>query len=285
MKRDNLRLTKHVRRAMGALGAVACCAALHPLRAQQLPDTAFKPTIARPAYAAGAGPRLCLDEAHHNFHTLDNRFLVFGELAKRDGYRVGPLRAPFTATSLANCELLVISNAQPSDAPWNTYPHPTPSAFTKPEIDAVGKWVESGGRLLLIADHMPLAGAASGLAAAFGARFTDGFAYPGASWRADSTMDNVAAAAPTMFRTIDGTLAPHPILEGRGANEQVTEVRSFTGQAFQLTGSGSRALMVLPADFISLEPAVPWQFVKATRVRRVGGWIQGGTRRQLVLLI
>ena len=49
--------------------------------AQQVPDTAFRPPVRRPAYTTGAGPTLCLDEAHHNFHTLDNRFRAFGELA------------------------------------------------------------------------------------------------------------------------------------------------------------------------------------------------------------
>jgi hypothetical protein len=246
--------------------------------AQQMPDTAFAPAIARPAYGRGAGPRLCLDEAHHNFHTLDNRFWAFGELARRDGFRVAPLRATFSASSLGACELLVISNAQPSDAEWDSYAYPTPSAFTDAEIASVRRWVEDGGRLLLIADHMPLAGAATKLAAAFGARFTDGFAYPGAFWRADST-ENDAAAVPTLFKVADRTLAPHPIVEGRSAQERVTQVRSFTGQAFELTGEGARAVMVLPADFISLEPRVAWQFEKATSVRKVGGWLQGGTRR------
>src|SRR5688572_10497129 len=124
--------------------------------AQQLPDSAFRPPILRPAYAIGNGPRLCLDEAHHNFHTLDNRFWAFGELARRDGFRVSPFRQAFDAVALAQCDLLVISNAQWSDKEWDTYPYPTPSAFTDTEVVAVRVWVEQGGRLLLIADHMPL---------------------------------------------------------------------------------------------------------------------------------
>ena len=31
---------------------------------------------------------MCLDEAHANFHTLDDRFWAFGELLRRDGYIV-----------------------------------------------------------------------------------------------------------------------------------------------------------------------------------------------------
>lgn len=258
---------------------VLVCALVLPgsAAAQQVPDTLFRPPVPQPAYAVGTGPRLCLDEAHHNFHTLDNRFRAFGELAQRDGFRVAPLRAAFSASALGACDLLVISNAQPSDREWDTYPYPTPSAFTDAEIEAVRGWVTDGGRLLLIADHMPLAGAATKLAAAFGATFTDGFAYTGAVRGADGTLDQRAGAVPTLFRPADGTLARHPITAGRNANERVTQVRSFTGQAFRVSGRGARPVMVLPADFISLEPRVAWQFSKETPHRAVGGWLQGAT--------
>lgn len=246
--------------------------------AQQVPDSAFAPAIIRPAYAAGTGPRLCLDEAHHNFHTLDNRFLAFGALARRDGFRVAPLRSAFTAASLGACDLLVISNAQSSDGPWSEYPDPTPSAFTDAEIGAVRSWVLDGGRLLLIADHQPLAGAAKALAAAFGATFIDGFAYPSAVRRADGTFDQ-GSAGPTPFAVADGGLAAHAITAGRDADERVTLVRSFTGQAFRWDVEGVRPVLVLPRDFISLEPRYAWQFDSTTKVREVGGWLQGATRR------
>ncbi len=249
------------------------------LAAQQVPDREFRPPVPRPAFAANTGPRLCLDEAHHNFHTLDNRFWAFGELARRDGYRVAPSREVITATALAKCDLFVISNAQSSNLDWGKYPTPTPSAFTDEEIAAMHRWVEGGGQLLLIADHMPLAGAAMKLAASFGASFTDGFAYPvtpvGA---ADSTIARIRGA-PTLFVPRDGTLPTHAITRGRDSTERVTQVRSFTGQAFRVEGEGTEAVMVLPADFIVLLPRYAWQFDATTRQERVGGWLQGATRR------
>ena len=54
--------------------------------AQQEPDREFRPVITAPRYETGNGPTVCLDHAHHNFHTLDNRFWAFGELLRRDGY-------------------------------------------------------------------------------------------------------------------------------------------------------------------------------------------------------
>jgi hypothetical protein len=247
--------------------------------AQQVPDSAFRPPVPRPAYTGDKGPRLCLDEAHHNFHTLDNRFWSFGDLARRDGYRVAPLRAAFDPQSLATCDLLVISNAQWSDREWSEYPSPTPSAFTDAEIAAVRSWVDQGGRLLLIADHMPLAGSAGRLAAAFGAQFTDGFAYKGFPAGADPATQQAMMSQPTLFLSGDGTLAAHAITRGRDSTERVTQVRSFTGQPFRLDVLGARPVLVLPSDYISLEPRIAWQFESTTPVRPVGGWLQGATLR------
>jgi hypothetical protein len=259
--------------------ALLICAMPMCVQAQQVPDRAFRPPVPSPAYGADSGPRLCLDEAHHNFHTLDDRFWAFGELSRRDGYRVAPLRTPFAAPALAACDLLVISNAQPNAEPWNTYPLPTPSAFTSEEIDAVRVWVTGGGRLLLIADHMPLAGAAARLASAFGAEFINGFAYAGANDAQIEAVRGGGSSPPTLFRRDSSTLAPHAINDGRAENERITQVRSFTGQAFRWEVPDASAVLILPSDYVSLEPLIAWQFKPDTPVRRVGGWWQGGTRR------
>jgi hypothetical protein len=264
-------------RAWRAVASVALAAGV--AGAQQVPDRDFRPPIARPAYETAKGPRLCLDEAHHNFHTLADRFWAFGELARRDGFRTGPLTVRFSASVLAACDLLVISNAQPSSDDWLTYPTPTPSAFADAEIAAVRAWVEGGGRLLLIADHMPFAGAAAKLAGAFGASFTDGFAYKAAPADAPEAAIESARATPTLFVPADGTLPAHPITRGRDSTERVTQVRSFTGQAFQVEGSSAEPVLVLPSDFVVLEPRYAWQFDATTRQRAVGGWLQGATRR------
>ena len=134
---------------------------------------------------------------------------------------------------------------------------------------------------------MPLAGAAKELAAAFGAEFVDGFAFQRAA--AGAAID-AGRGVPTLFRTDgsprpdagagdgpDGTLADHPITRGRDSTERVTMVRSFTGQAFRFTAPGAAAVMTFPSDFVSLEPRYAWQFTSDTRVRDVGGWLQGAT--------
>ena len=257
------------------IGAAVVLAYAPALSAQQVGDRSYRPPVENPLHAEGKGPVVCLDEAHFNFHTLDERFWAFGELLRRDGYVVRPLRAKFDNVSLAPCGILVISNAQPSDAEWDAYPYPTPSAFTRNEIDATHRWVRGGGSLLLIADHMPLAGAASDLAAAFDVAFLDGFAV--ADFGDESERDP-AFATPTLFRTSDRTLRDHAIVRGRSANESVSSVRSFTGQAFRAPASAA-PLLVLPANFISLMPEKAWQFGPQTREVRVDGWLQGAAMR------
>lgn len=239
-----------------------------PCVAQQVADRAFVPKVSPPAFAEAKGPAVCLDEAHHNFHTLDGRFHAFGALLRRDGYVVTPNRVAFDAKGLSACAVLVIANAQPGDADWNDYPTPTPSAFAPGEIAAVRDWVQGGGRLLLIADHMPLAGAASNLAAAFKVEFTDGFAFAG--------VNDEARAKPTLFRLDEGTLADHAILRGRNPSEAITQLRSFTGQAFR--APGAQPLMVLPTGFVSLHPEKAWAFDDATPRVDVGGWLQGAVK-------
>lgn len=266
-------------RALHLASVLAGFVVAKPAAGQQVADTAFAPAVRRPAYAAGTGPALCVDEAHHNFHTLDRRFWAFGQLASRDGFRVAPLRERFTDTSLRACSILVISNAQPSDASWNDYPFPTPPAFTSSEVSAVHEWVNQGGSLLLLADHMPLAGAAASLAAAFGVTFTDGFAVPEF---ANAAGRDSAFAIPTLFRSADATLTNHPIVRGRDWTEAVSQVRSFTGQAFRAAPDARGTLepvLALPAHYVSLEPRIAWRFDDSTPVRRVGGWLQGGTLR------
>ena len=257
-----------------ATGVLLTLVAGGTTRAQQVPDRTYEPRVSAATFPAGTGPVVCVDEAHHNFHTLDNRFWAFGALLRRDGFITRPGTDRFTRETLSRCGIVVISNAQPSDAPWGTYAYPTPSAFTPDEIQAVRSWVREGGKLLLIADHMPLAGAAAALAAAFGFRFNDGFAVEGF---AHDSLRAAALATPLYFELGSG-LREHVVTLGRDSSERVARVRSFTGQAFTAPPA-AEAIMVLPRTFVSLMPRVAWQFDSTTRVMPVGEWLQGAVMR------
>lgn len=234
-----------------------------PAGAQQVPDSAFAPAIARPAFAEGAGPLVLVDEAHTNFHTTGGRYYAFTRTLRRDGYVVRGLRAPFTRQSLAGARVLVIANAlhPGNDQGWAL---PTPSAFTAEEIAAVEAWVREGGSLLLIADHMPFPGAAAELGAAFGVTMGNGFAY-----------DSTEQVSKMRFARGDGSLADHPISRGRDAAERVDSVFAFTGQAFRVSAPGAEPLMTLARGSVLLLPEVAWQFSAQTRRENVGGQLQG----------
>lgn len=239
--------------------------------AQQATDRSIVPSLGTSTYATGQGPTVCLDEGHNNFHTLDHRFWPFGELLRADGYALRSVAGRFALPNLASCKILVIANAQPGDENWDAYPYPTLPAFTNDEASLLRGWVEGGGSLLLIADHMPFPGAAANVARVFGFEFNDGFAVENFATEAEG---RAAFDRPTLFVREDGTLREHPITRGNNASELISRIRSFTGQAF-LAPAGAEPLMVLPKNFISLMPEKAWRFTMQTRRVPVGGWLQG----------
>jgi uncharacterized protein (DUF2249 family) len=231
--------------------------------AQQVADTAFLPVIENPTYTTGEGPVVLVDEAHYNFHTASARYLPFAELLRRDGYVVQPNTTPFEPESLGGAEVLVISNAlnERNAEEWSL---PTPSAFAPREIEAVRQWVESGGALFLIADHMPFPGAASDLATVFGIDFNNGFAV------------DTLARGPAIFRRSDTTLLGHEVTDKSEGMGRIDSVATFTGQAFRSDSPAFQPLLVFDSGYISLMPDTAWVFTDSTKIISVKGWYQGG---------
>lgn len=222
--------------------------------AQQAPDPDADLSVARPAFAQDAGPRIVIDGGHNNFHTVDGRFGPFATLMRNDGFRVAGADAAFTDATLADIDVLVIANALAAEdvEEWRT---PNPSAFTADEIASVRRFVERGGSLLLIADHMPFAGAAQDLGAAFGVAFDNSFAQDA---------DN----APDLF-TRGGALADDPVVG------DVTQVRTFTGASFSVSNPSARPLLRLGQEWTILLPEIAWEFSDATPRISGEGKLQG----------
>ena len=191
--------------------------------AQQGPDPEFDTRVENPAYKKD-GPRVMFDEAHHNFHTTEGRYKPFVDLMMNDGYRVTRNRQPFTKTMLGSFKILVISNALGAEE--DDEDGADRSAFTDQEIQAVHDWVKGGGSLLLIADHAPFGGAAAALAERFGVDMSKGYTFD---------KENSVAGSPTqlIFSRENKLLGNHAIVEGRGENERINLLRSFTGQSLK----------------------------------------------------
>ncbi len=91
--------------SLGAFLAIGTAAA------QQQADTLFQPAVSNPAYAPGAGPVVLVDEAHHNYHTVEGRYQAFASVLRADGYVVRPSARRFDSDVLDEADVLVISNA------------------------------------------------------------------------------------------------------------------------------------------------------------------------------
>jgi hypothetical protein len=230
--------------------------------AQQVPDLAYRPLLRRPAYEAGKGPRVAIDEAHHNFHTADGRYKPFAELLRRDGYRVNGLGQPLSPDSLKAADVLVIANPlhERNAKDWSP---PHLSAFTRDEIAALRSWVEKGGSLFLIVDHLPFPGAAGELAKALGAEFSNGYARAG-HWE---------RGKPDTFEPGTG-LQDTAVTRGRADSEKVTKVTTFAGSAFQ-PPKDATPVLVFGAKSVSQEwKAVPGRRPDEREVP-IAGWCQG----------
>ena len=226
----------------------------------QQADLAFDPPIPRPAYAVKMGPRVLIDEAHFNFHTAEGRYAPFAKLLRRDGYVVESLTETASTESLASANILVIANAI-AESDQKGWKLPLEPAFADSEVHTIREWVESGGSLLLIADHMPFPGSVESLAAAFDILLGNGFLY-------DADGDSMLT-----FERGSG-LADHPITDGRNAEEKVTLVRTFTGQAFRIDREHEPLLTLARGSILKL-PSEAWVFKPTTPEIPAAGMLQG----------
>jgi hypothetical protein len=250
---------------LSAFALSICVAALAGCRsAGQAPDDDWIPEVARPEFPYGEGPVVLVDAAHGNWHTIDGRYRVFAQLLEKDGYRVRSAEEAVSAQLLAEADVFVIANAV--QGAWVL---PTRPAFTPDEVERIVDWVESGGSLLLIADHMPFPGAVEDLAAAFGVVFLNGYA-----------MKSFAEGGTLTLTRESGLLADHAIVRGRSELEAVPSVKSFTGQAFRSVAPGLEPLMLMPEDWQVYFPAESGKKIEA-RTPKISarGLLQGGVLR------
>lgn len=241
------------------------------LGAQQVVDTTFTARLrTAPSFAAGTGPLVLVDGGHNNFHTAGGRYRPFVRLLEADGFTVRASATALDSAALAGARVLVVANAVAAqNRDGRNWRLPSYSAFTPAEVAAVAAWIRGGGSLLLIADHMPFAGAADSLARAVGVAFANGFAVPPAE------PGGAPADGRIVFRRGD-YLVRHPVIDGRSDAERIDSIVSFTGSAFRLLdGNRSAELMRLPRGTRVLMPTVAWQFSDSTAQLAGDGLLQG----------
>ncbi|WCT74890.1 DUF4350 domain-containing protein [Sphingomonas naphthae] len=201
---------------------------------QQAADPQADTSVAHPAYPAAQGPLVAIDQGHGEFHTLAGRYAPFAAVLRADGYRLAAIETPLSAETLTGVSVLVIANATAR------------GSWQPAEIDAVHRWVEGGGSLLLIADHMPFGAATNPLAERFGIHFDNGFAFQ-------------KNRGPESFTRRNGLLLDGPLTAAHGHQKAIDEVYAFTGTAFTAPPSATIVMRLGPGWSI-LSPAIPWQF-------------------------
>ncbi len=126
--------------------------------------------------------------------------------------------------------------------------------------------MHDGGGLLLIADHMPFPGSVADLADAFGIAFRNGYA-----------IKSVREGGSVVF-TRSGGLADHAITRGRNAAEQITALKTFTGQAFSAVVP-VEPLIRMPDDWAVFFPQEAGKFTSTTPAESTRGLLQGAVLR------
>lgn len=235
---------------------ILCCSCI--AMSQQEVDTLLVPQIVNPYYKTSQGPTVYIDEIHNNFHTKDGRFKPFSTLLERDGYTVKSLT---TYDVLNEAEVLVISNAIHTNN-IRSWQQPIHDAFSSEDIRILKNWVEEGGRLLIIADHMPFSGATNSLANAFGFDFCDGFAQL-------SMPEN----EPDLFSEENKRLLVSKITDGT-YGKSITSVTTFTGSSFQIPEKAIGILKFKKGDEC-LQPEIAWRFDDDTPSKDLKNSYQG----------
>lgn len=229
---------------------------------QQVADTAYAPKLGRPpSFRAGSGPKVAIDEAHFNFHTVTGRYEPAANVLRSDGYTVEANKSLLSRNSLAGTKVLMIANAihESNSENWSL---PRKSAFTADEIRELLAWVkDDGGGLFLIADHMPFAGAAEELGQALGIEFTDGYVSD----------PSRKGPLPDLFTIEAKTLLAHPVTDG------LTSIGTFTGSAFR--APKAIPILRLGPQFVSVMPEVIGKVDANTPRLPVGGWLQGALQQ------
>lgn len=222
---------------------------------QQQPDTTFTFQIEKPLFSS-KHPVIGIDQMHNNLHTKGGGFAPFAKLAEMDGFKV----IEFSSyDQLENIDVLIIANPIHPKNQGN-WTKPTYSAFEDEEIQRIKEWVYNGGSLLLIADHMPFAGAANKLANTFGFNYCDGFA------QLSERQNNQ-----DVFSIDNNRLNLEGLSDDKLALESIT---TFTGSAFTYPEKASVVLRFLENDRC-LIPETAWQFNKETETTTLKGFAQG----------
>jgi hypothetical protein len=202
----------------------------------QRADKDFDVRVEKQTYTTTA-PVILFDEGHNNFHTTEVLYQPFATLVKNDGYQLKTLTGKVSAASLHTANIFVIANAK-GKGDLNDMP-----AFTEEESEAIKEWIESGGSLLLIADHFPFGTAVENLGNRIGINFQKGMVQDSIYY--DKRLKDQSQL---VFSKENKLLVEHDITRG------VDKVISFTGQSIKCIDSTCTSFLSLSEAAYDMTP-------------------------------
>ncbi|MFV0571131.1 MAG: YybH family protein [Xanthomarina gelatinilytica] len=212
---------------------------------QQVTDLDFPINIKNPKYQGNKTALIGIDASHNNLHKLDGGFAPYAKLLKADGYQMVAVNT-INQNTLKSLNTLVIANAiHPSNV--GNWKRPITNAFSVEEIDLLEKWVSNGGSLMVVADHMPYAGATNELAKKFGFSYEDGF-----------VMSESEIWPPESYSKKQGNLFETPI------TIDIDSIAGFTGSGLRIP-KNAIAIASFPKTHQLLIPEEAWQFETNTK--------------------
>lgn len=200
--------------------SIAFTPAVALAQSAQNPDTGYRFANSSPVFKSGSGPSIGFS-AHNSKYVQNGLHGALAKLAAEDGFQAADVQG---ATPGRQAIFVLINNYLPSFGDHS--PMEPPSAFSPAEIEAIRVWVEAGGSLLILADHAPLGGGASALAAAFGFTILNGWAADERAAQAgiDETEIEFAPGA--------GLATDHAVTNGNTGRKPIQRFHAFGGQAF-----------------------------------------------------
>lgn len=217
------------------------------LSAQQINDAAFETaqevdSLARPAFARGAGPLVLYDTAHFNPPLNEGRYKAVSDLLRADGYEIVAGRIPFDSLQPSPYRILFMVTPFAADRAVDRAAAAQP-VFSEGEAAAIEAWVRRGGSLLFVVGHEPSGAAHASLARRFGVELRNGTAMD--STPANNWVDGHPGCRGCLkFTRENGLLRSHAINLGRDSSERVSSVISAAGQSVR-SSSESHVLLAM----------------------------------------
>ena len=228
--------------------------------AQQLVDPDFIPKRVVCYFCElESSPVVAVDSAHYNFHTVEGRYKPFAKVLEADGLTVIDFNKRFSRVSLNEVDILVVANAvnEKNRQNWDL---PNFPAFSREEVESVYHWVNNGGALILIADHMPWPAAMSDLAEIFGFGFINGYV-------------EIVNKQEQFFDRQSQSILRSPVTPADGENV-VDVIQGFLGQGFTIPPQAQPVLQFTQPS-INWMPSKSWAIEDDTPSQSAIGLYQG----------